>query len=231
MKKTFICLAGLAVVVMLASCRVNINKHREVVSFEADDVYCPEFERIEVNGNCEVLYVQTDSCRYKVAGADLDADDYQVVVEDKTLKVSFKDETKVTFGDIVPTVLVNSVDLTSVCLNGIATFTSDGRLDTDTLDVCLKGAGKITFDALVCDAMISRMEGAGEIEFNNVETQFASISLKGVGNTAVNFIRCKKANVALKGVGNIKLSGKVDELHKSVRGIGKIDSDELNQNR
>lgn len=210
------------------------------------------FEEIEISGSPTVYYNQADSFSVKVKGPEsqveniiTDSDGKTLVIRNKTKFGMFNMQ----FGeDGELAVYVTSPDLTSICLNGSGDFISRQRIDTDNMDVTLRGSGDIQIDDLICDRCHVELIGSGDIGLTSVEAQDASavligsgdidlclrkvddtsLSLKGSGDITAEFSKdCGSVDCDLRGSGDITLEGKVRGFSQYKSGSGDIDVDKL----
>ncbi len=210
------------------------------------------FEKIEINGSPTVYYTQADSFSVKVTGSSESVEAMITEVDHGTLII--RNRGKVGIFNVVlsdddqAAVYVNSPDLISVCLNGSGDFISNYQVDTDNLDIVLRGSGDIRFENIICDKCqidlvgsgdigISRIEakdlsatlvGSGDIRLHERNVQSTDLRLKGSGDIDADFDHgCKEVNCELHGSGDITLSGSVDRYSMQKSGSGEVDVDDL----
>ena len=210
------------------------------------------FEELEISGSPTVHYNQADSFSVKVKGTESQVENIITEMNGKTLVIRNKGK----FGmfnlqlgeDDELAVYVTSPDLTSISLNGSGDFISRQRIDTDNMDVTLRGSGDIQVDDLICDRCHVELIGSGDIDLASVEAQEASavligsgdidlclqkvddtrLSLKGSGDITVEFSKgCGSVDCDLRGSGDITLEGKVKKFSQYKSGSGDIDVDKL----
>lgn len=210
------------------------------------------FEEIEISGSPTVYYNQADSFSVKVKGPEILVKNIVTESNGKTLVVRNKGKIgmfNVQFGeDDELAVYVTSPDLTSICLNGSGDFISRQLIDTDDMDVTLRGSGDIQINNLICDRCNVELIGSGDIDLTSVEAQEASailigsgdidlclrnvndtrLSLKGSGDITAEFSEdCGAVDCDLRGSGDITLEGKVKRFSQYKSGSGDIDVDKL----
>ena len=103
----------------------------------------------------------------------------------------------------------------------------EGLLDTDVLDISIRGAGDVDLENVLCDVLNVTVMGAGDVDVEKIQCQSSTILLKGVGDVDVHYDRCDRVHCRLYGVGDITLSGRVGRLDKLLAGSGDIDVEEL----
>lgn len=220
------------------------------------------FERIEIKGSSEVVYTQGDKLSITVKGPKDMVDLVTITTEDGKLTVAQDSESfsynrrTTSFGeflgsllkgfheeDFCPIVYVTSPDLIEVTLTGSGDFDCKGKLDTDNLNIVLKGSGDIDVEDIICDNIHVMLQGSGDIDIDNVEAissnyelkgsgdlkitqqrvQKTDISLYGSGDIDVHCSKCKVVNAQLQGSGDIKVYGEVETFNQSAHGSGDID--------
>lgn len=246
MKKIFpMMIAGM---MALTSCVVTTTKEEGQAKRQVD---VPVFEKIEIIGSPTVSYAQGDSVSVYVEGALEDVTRLEAKVHGNVLHVSLKDEgllKNMLHGSVGKlTVHVTSPDLIGVTLTGSGDFISRQPLDTDNMDIVLRGSGEIKFASIICDRIKAELEGSGDIDLNGVQTQDAhlsvlgsgdmdvrlqrvpkaTISLVGSGDIDVGFDECGTANCQLTGSGDIELKGSLRQLNKNKSGSGDIETKHL----
>ena len=210
------------------------------------------FEKIEISGSPTVYYNQTDSFSVKVKGPESLVENIITERNGKTLVIRNKGKFgmfNVQLGENGElAIYVTSPDLTSICLNGSGDFISRQRIDTDDMDVTLRGSGDIQVNNLICDRCHVELIGSGDIDLTSVEAQEASavligsgdidlclrnvndtrLSLKGSGDITAEFSKyCGSVDCDLRGSGDITLEGKVKRFSQYKSGSGDIDVDKL----
>ena len=210
------------------------------------------FEEIEISGSPTVYYNQADSFSVKVKGPDIQVENIITEKSGKTLVIRNKGKIgmfNVQLGeDDKLAVYVTSPDLTSIRLNGSGDFISRQPVDTDDMEVILRGSGDIEMNDLICDRCHVELIGSGDIDLTSVEAQEASavligsgdidlglrnvndtrLSLKGSGDITAEFSKdCGAVDCDLRGSGDITLEGKVRRFSQYKSGSGDIEVDKL----
>ena len=217
---------------VFASCQTNSarNYGSEVTSVR----HAKPFEKIEVKGACNVNFVQGDTYSVKVVGAEKLVKDVETVFSGTTLSIRMKDGSQklvMPRHKNMPEVYVTSPDLIAIRMEGAGDFEAEGLIDTDTLNVFLKGVGDVELKRVVCDEFYGSLLGKGDIEVDELTAKHSEISLKGVGDVDVHFVNSGTAKCTLEGVGDVELSGTLRSLVKHVRGTGNIQMNELRLSR
>lgn len=209
------------------------------------------FEQIEVNGSPTVYYTQADTFSVVVKGTNSYVDDIITEVNDGVLNIRNRGKigiVNVSFDHDEGAVYVTSPDLTAIRLNGSGDFVSSQRVDTDNMQIVMRGSGDIDVKDLICDHCTSELIGSGDLNINRLESQTSAITLvgsgdidirqwqvldtdvalRGSGDISVHFAQgCRSVKCQLAGSGDIKLSGQIDHYSGEKGGSGDIDIDKL----
>ena len=186
------------------------------------------FEEIEINGSPRVCYTQADTFSVRVRGTKSSIENIITDVVDKTLTIRNRGKislVNISFNDDdALTVYVTSPDLTAIRLNGSGDFESKGRIDTDRMDIVLRGSGDIDVKDIICDRCEVELIGSGDLNVSNVEAINASASLIGSGDINLGLSRVKDTSLSLKGSGDIDAEFKegCGALECELRGSGDI---------
>jgi len=222
---------------------VDVRKHRG-------------FERIEISGSPNVVYFQADTFGVRLEGPEKMVDNMVTEVKDRTLFVYNKGRVDLKVGFINlnwgdkddVTVYVSSPDLVGVRVNGSGDFVSNNLLDTDVMNIVLRGSGDVSFEDIICDACTTELVGSGDININHLDARTSTavlvgsgdikineanvletdLSLRGSGDISVNFEEgCQSAQCQLSGSGDIELSGTLTHFDCKKKGSGDIHRDNL----
>jgi hypothetical protein len=210
------------------------------------------FEKIEVIGSPTVFYTQADSFSVRVKGPKDLVPNIITEVNGNTLSIRNKGKigiVNVDFGRKKGlSVYVTSPDLTGVVLSGSGDFISERTVDTDVLNIQLKGSGDIKFADVVCDRCDAELVGSGDLDIEHLDTRETSatligsgdldirqmnaantqLQLRGSGDIDVEFISgCGSVTAELQGSGDISLKGRVKHFEMRKRGSGDINSSDL----
>jgi len=231
-RKAIVAICLMAAAVLTTSCHVRVNKtvtHSKVTKTYSGTAVKP-FDRIIIDAFCDVRYVQGDSTSVSISYAE--PEDFaalDIKNQDGRFVIGYKTSHKVTRlkDDDMLKVVITTPDLIEVEMNGAGVFWSGNPIDTDTLLLQMKGAGKIEIGSIVCDRLQAELKGAGKIKLGPIAAQDCVIELKGVGKVDADFERCDKIDANIMGVGKVKLSGHAKHYDAHVMGTGKIDHDDL----
>lgn len=186
------------------------------------------FEEIEINGSPTVYYTQSDSCSVKVTGPE----DYvkNILTETNGRTLTIRNKGKIGFvnfqmGDEDElAVYVTSPDLIGISLNGSGDFISNHRIDTDKMEIMLRGSGDIDVKDLICDRCEVELIGSGDIELGRLDTKALSASLVGSGDIDLDLWNTSNTRLALRGSGDIDATfhENCDAVECELRGSGDI---------
>lgn len=205
------------------------------------------FERIRLQGSPDIKYTQGKTWSVKVKAPKSVLKNVQTRMEGNCLVVSVKSggffSSMSLKGDDV-TVYVTSPDLIGVEVQGSGDFESKSHVDTDNLDISVKGSGDVDFYDIICDRVKVTLVGSGDVELKNVVTQYSAVELVGSGDVKLNQRNAKETSLELKGSGDIKvanqqcgtvscrlvgsgditLTGTIRKLNQTTRGSGDINT-------
>lgn len=229
----------------LVSCHNTAVISKDYVT---EDRLIKGFEEVEVVGSPNVYYTQADSFSVRVKGPDNFVDNILTEKNGKTLTVRNKGKwgvVNISFSDEDElAVYVTSPDLVAVRVNGSGDFISTDLIDTDNMNITLRGSGDINIDKLLCDRCDVELIGSGDIDLLEVEAKETSavlvgsgdikmglskvadtrLSLKGSGDIKVDFSEgCRSVDCTVNGSGDIGLSGKIGHFRGEKHGSGDID--------
>lgn len=252
MKKIFSPLC-LSVLLALCSCTTSGLK----VSYSDSDAVTQSrslngFEKITVLGSPTVYYTQADSFSVSVKGPSDYVDNILTDVDDGTLTIRNKGKVGMVnvgfIGDRHLSVFVTSPDLVGVCVSGSGDLISRSKVDTDVMDIQLRGSGDIEISDLICDRCNVELVGSGDLDIDHLDTREVTATLvgsgdidinqanvvntrlwlRGSGDIEVNFLGgCSSVDAELLGSGDITLKGQVKNVSKQKRGSGDIDTSKL----
>lgn len=237
--------------ILLMGSATLVSCHNTAViskDYVTEDRLIKGFEEVEVVGSPNVYYTQADSFSVRVKGPDNFVDNILTEKNGKTLTVRNKGKwgvVNISFSDEDElAVYVTSPDLVAVRVNGSGDFISTDLIDTDNMNITLRGSGDINIDKLLCDRCDVELIGSGDIDLPEVEAKETSavlvgsgdikmglskvadtrLSLKGSGDIKVDFSEgCRSVDCTVNGSGDIGLSGKIGHFRGEKHGSGDID--------
>ena len=199
MRKKHVLIAGvmMGMVVLTTSC---VNQKAVFEKTVSENRVLKDFEEIEINGSPTVYYTQGNKFSVTVKGPESQVNN--IITE--------KD--------------VTSPDLTGIRLNGSGDFISEKRIDTDELDIMLRGSGDIDVKDVICDRCNVELIGSGDIDLDRMDTREMSASLVGSGDIELHLWNTTDTRLALKGSGDIMATfhDHCDAVECELRGSGDI---------
>ena len=230
MKKVLFSVVTLA---MLTSCACDGPKFHyfKTEAHAEENRQLKGFERIELLGSLDVKYTQADSFSVRVDAPVNVIKDVETRVIGNKLVINMKGSNKlinfgVSDGDDV-TVYVTSPDFLGIELKGSGDFECQKQLDTDNLDVSLRGSGDIKFADIICDQVNVSLVGSGDVDLRKVKMLHSYVDLVGSGDVKVHFEEGGAVETVLTGSGDIALTGNVQTYKSNVRGSGDMHTDGL----
>lgn len=186
------------------------------------------FEEIEINGSPTVYYTQGDSCSVKVSGPE----DYvkNILTETSGKTLTIRNKGKLGFFNIQLddedelAVYVTSPDLIGIRLNGSGDFISNHRIDTDKMEIMLRGSGDINVKDMLCDRCEVELIGSGDIELDHLDSKELDASLVGSGDIDLQVCNVVDTRLALRGSGDISATFRenCNAVECELRGSGDI---------
>lgn len=245
----------LMIVLGLTSCITTIDR-----PFPGDPIVETRqhrgFERVEINGSPNVVYTQADTFGVRLEGPEKMVDNMMTEVKNHTLYIYNKGRVDVKVGFVNlnwgdkddVTIYVSSPDLVGVRVNGSGDFVCRGPLDTDMMNIVLRGSGDIAFNDIICDECTTELVGSGDITIEHLDVRTSTavligsgdiaineanvvetdLSLRGSGDIVVHFEEgCQSAQCQLAGSGDITLSGTLSHFDFKKSGSGEISREDL----
>ena len=214
------------------------------------------FESIEISGSPNVVYTQTDTFGVRLEGPEKMVENMMTEVKDRTLFVYNKGRVDLKVGFINlnwgdrddVTIYVSSPDLIGVRLNGSGDFVSKNQLDTDEMNIVLRGSGDVSFEDIICDACTTELVGSGDVRIDHLDAKKSTavlvgsgdiniteanvidtdLSVRGSGDIVVNFLEgCQSAVAKVNGSGDITLKGTLHNYDAHKSGSGDINTGDL----
>lgn len=173
------------------------------------------FSQIQINGSADIQFIQGSNARtpIRIVGSKSLVDNVVLERNGDVLVIKHKPTSGKFFysesGNL--TIYITSTDLTSVNINGSGTFTAKSDIDTDNLNVQIKGSGDAFFRNILCDNVAFETRGSGDIKALSVDTRSAKINIYGSGDIDVKNIKADNTDMQVRG------SGDIDAVLKNVR--------------
>lgn len=244
MKKLFLFVFAAALVIMgcgvcMAFCSSDefVENAEQKVTVTRNVGY---FSKVESSSIADVKFVQGKTESVKIVGSKSLVDNLVVQLHGETLVLSDKN-TSLQNGNAVHivnylghkikgddednplVVYISSPDLTDVKQCGSGSFTAEGNLDTDALNVELVGSGDVDFGSVVCDRVSMVLRGSGDVSAKKLKSVAADFCLKGSGDFDVDEVSANAANILLQGSGDLEAELKgVADSKVSLLGSGDL---------
>lgn len=234
MKKVLLAaLALVSVAVASVNAKVTTGDSPEVKMTAGDKPKVEEkralkgFERIRQLGSLDVKYRQGKDFSVVVKAPQSLMKKVETRVEGNTLVVNMKGEGKlINFGSVNGddvTVYVTSPDLIGIELKGSGDFDCKTHLDTDNLELSVKGSGDIELVDVICDRVNASIIGSGDVKIRKLVTQQTKFSVIGSGEMEVNQQNVKQTQIEIKGSGDVKVACKdCGSIESRIFGSGDI---------
>lgn len=252
-QKAVVGLMLLTAALTMMSCQVSWRKQSIFGSHSVtENRHLKDFEEIQISGSPTVYYEQADSFSVRVTGQKDQVENIITERDGKTLHIFNKGKFwlfNVQFAsDDGLAVYVTSPDLTSIRLNGSGDFISRQHIDTDNMDILLRGSGDVQVNDLICDRCHVDLVGSGDLEVSRLEARKVSASLVGSGDLDLGLLKvydttlslrgsgdidadfregCGSVDCELRGSGDITLKGTVRRFSQHTSGSGGVDIDKL----
>lgn len=247
---------AIAVVTMLSvsACRIeknNVNTEKK----KSYNVSVGAFNRITAAGNFEVHFIQGNSYKLTLKTAPEMRERIEVFTQNGTLVARWKKEkrnglTILLFGtnNTGAELWVTAPDINTVAMAGSCDFTAENNLNLDQLSISAAGSADVTLKEVACKGNFGfQVAGSGDLEAARLKANKADMSISGSGSVEatldhvdntnmqisgsgdaeLNFIDCNEASASISGSGSLKAKGSLRKFHRSVRGSGSIDDNQL----
>lgn len=245
MKKPFLILAGVLVLVSLAcSFNVNLPKININKTLEGSGIMITQertvsgFDSVELRGFGDLTIKQGSSESLTIEAEDNVIDKLTSEVVNGRLILSNDDN--FTFSSLEGIhYTLTLIDLKQVNLTGLGSIDMDGlktqnleisesgsgnlilhNLDAQSLDIVIGGLGSVELDGTAPDQAI-KITGAGNYSGADLESARAQVTVSGLGNATV--WATESLNVKISGTGNVEYYGN-PQLTESVTGLGRVKS-------
>ena len=209
-----------------------------------------EFDVLDVDGACKVMYTQGAADTVRVEGEPRDVAQFEWSQEGNKLTMDMKNKIAVINlynPSSQVTVYISSTTLTDVELCGASDLYMDEPVKFDKLRLKSDGASTIGLTDFTAESLritasgasnmkIKKanvgtfdlnMSGAGDINANVIGAENVDARLAGAAAMDMNLTECGDVNVEVSGAGSVTLSGDARSISKSKSGAASIDIDDL----
>lgn len=228
--------ASVAMALATASCTFHVKTDTTPKNIVEQTLKVKPFENIVMKGSLNVVYTQGDSISVRVKGDENLMDKVEIFSDGKTITISNKG---ISFNQVddfvrglkdgfngqysIPVVYITSPDLISVSVHGSGSFEAQKTVDTDNMNLELKGSGDITFGDLLCDNLNTSLIGSGDVKVENLRAIRTILNLRGSGDVQVEQFNVDYTEATVLGSGDISITGdNCGTIHATVTGSGDI---------
>lgn len=259
MRNIFSKITIVAIVTVIAfattSCSFHVTTDTTPKNIVEQTLKVKPFENVVLKGSLNVIYAQGDSISVRVKGDENLMDKVEIFSDGKTITISNKGISFNRVDDFfrglkdgfngqhsIPVVYITSPDLISVSVHGSGSFEAQETVDTDVMNLELRGSGDVTFGDLLCDDINATLIGSGDVNVNNLEAIHTVLDLRGSGDVSIKQSNvehteatvlgsgdisihgedCGSVRATVTGSGNISLTGQFRDIKKDVRGSGDV---------
>ena len=186
---------------------------------EKYDINVGEYNKIKVEGNCEIQYYAAPS-NTVILEVQPNLREY-FIVEVKNSELIVRTTKRISHNSgKTPVLTVSTPALNSLTITGICTFKANEKIKTGVFNLELSGAGsgKAELDVNSLKASIS---GVGNFELYG-KADNAEIKLSGTGELNALSLQVREASVDLSGAGTIRIYCS-EKLHINASGAGTVE--------
>ena len=210
MKKIALLAAAALVLALTSSCinvRYNGGKNiRCKGTVEEKTMDLSDFQRIVINGGCDIYLTQGDGFKVSVKANEEVFDHLNYYVDGDVLMLETVDNVNIIADTYKAYITLPT--LKKLTVNGAADADLDGGYSSEEdLSIEVNGAGDMDLTGLKVPSLTIQVNGAGDIDLNDIDVQEVSFSVNGAGDVYV--------------------SGKADKAEFNVSGVGGVDAKDL----
>lgn len=180
------------------------------------------FTKIEVAGNVDVVYTQSQEFETKATGNEKALEQYQFRVENGTLIVG---ETKDRLGN-TPSVrlYVSAPSLEKIEITGPGDVDVVGGLEQDCLEIVIAGSGDYEADHMTCGSLNVSITGSGDMDVDVLKCKDANFTVSGAGDVDIDSMVAEgKTTFKMNGSGDMKTDVKCKDMDAACTGTGDFD--------
>ena len=170
----------------------------------AQDYDLEDFEDLEINGACELTFVQAATPSLRIEAPDNLLE--HVTVEQRNGLLIIGMDRKFKYQNATLEISLAGPTLREVELNGAAEVEIE-RLDVKDLSIEANGASEMNLSSITGDSVRLELNGASEID--------------------IDALSCKSLRVQANGASEVNVSGRADEARVNVAGTGSVDLSKL----
>jgi hypothetical protein len=186
---------------------------------EKFEINASNYNRIEVEGNCEIQYYAAPSNTVTLEIQPNLREYFVVEVKNSVLIIRTTKRISYNSGNH-PVLTVSTPVLNSLTITGMCTFIANDKIRTDTFNLEISGAGSGKAE-LDVNSFKANMSGAGSLELYG-KADNAEIELSGAGELKAFSLQIREASVDLSGAGTIRINCS-EKLSVVARGAGTVE--------
>lgn len=198
----------------------NTKKWGEVIR---KDLSLKDFKSINLDGDVDVVFTQSDTISVEVMGNEKVIDMYNFDVSNGILNVYYKSEKQ---SRIIPIVrlYVSAPTLQSVTLSGAGDIKIHENVVFEDFSINVTGAGDVDMENLGCGNLDIKISGAGDVDAEDVICKSLSVDISGSGDIDLSTVNAEgDANMSMSGAGGIKSKILCENINASASGAGDLD--------
>lgn len=178
------------------------------------------FSRISMSIVGQAYVTQDDAFSLRIEAPQRILDEIEARVSGGTLNIRYRDDDwSKDYDDDEVNVYVSLPRAEGLSISGAATMRSENRLESESLDLAISGAGQMMLDVAVGELKTS-MSGAGDATLEG-SADSHRISVSGAGSVNAEDLRTATVNVSVSGTASCRVHA-TDALDVKVSGMGSI---------
>jgi len=221
MRKSILTVLCTILVLCFSGCVVVSLSDANTVSGKGDrekyEINVGEFNRIKVEGNCEIRYYAAPS---NIVTLEVQSNLREYFVVDVQNNELIVRTTKNISKSSTPVLTVSTPALNSLTISGECTFNANDKIKTDTFILTISGAGEGKAE-LEVNNLKANISGACSFELSG-KADNADISMSGAGEFKAFSLQVREATVGFSGAGAIKINCS-EKLSINANGAGSIE--------
>lgn len=185
----------------------------------------PEFNEIIIQGSVDVIFTQDNAVKVKVEGESDKIKNVITHVDNKVLKVDYKNGSSWFSSSGKLVVYATSPDLKKVKISGSGDFEIKNTLEGKTFELGIYGSGDSKGDFEVEDFTL-KVQGSGDVNLDGVKNSI-NITSNGSGDVKAQDLELAEGRVNQYGSGDVLLEGNCMELSLKQSGSGDCHAKQL----
>lgn len=178
----------------------------------------PDFNKIEIQGSVDVIYIQGQSVQVKIEGERKEVENVITKVTNNKLIVDYKNNRSWFSGTSDLVVYAQTRELTAVKIDGSGDFETENRVKGKAFSIAIHGSGD-SYCKLDVDNVEVKVHGSGDISFSGVNNRM-HITVNGSGDVEGDNLDLQQATIKQYGSGDVKVEGTAGTLILNQSGSG-----------